>query len=146
MEYDKKVQWAPSMSVGSDEIDGQHKALIGQINNLIDAIASLNVNMGHLRQVMHFLYKYLMEHFAFEEKYMADNGYPGIDGHKKIHMDFVQFYKDFQAELKEKMTSDNFSSIEIDMLLQKAKKYLLDWLVNHIQGTDRQYANYIASR
>lgn len=144
MGYEKKVEWTPALSVGEETIDGQHRKLIDEINKIIDAIASLNVGMGHLRQTIHFLYTYMTEHFAYEEKYMAEHGYPGLEGHRKTHADFVQFYRDFQADLKEKMTSGNFSSVEVNMLLEKAKKHLLDWLIQHIQGVDRQYAKYIA--
>ncbi|MBN1896493.1 MAG: hemerythrin family protein [Candidatus Aenigmarchaeota archaeon] len=145
MGYEKKVAWNSSMSVGEETIDTQHKKLIGQINKLIDILSSLNVDMGSLRETGHFLYTYIKEHFAYEEEYMEKNDFPGLEGHKKIHANFIQFYKDFQTELKEDMTSGNFSSLEIEKLMEKIKKYLLDWLVQHIKGIDQEYAKYIKS-
>ena len=145
MEYDKKVEWDSSLSVDEETIDNQHKKLIAQINKLIDILSSLNVDIGSLRETGHFLYTYIMEHFTYEEKYMEENNYPGLENHKKTHKDFIQFYKDFQSELKEEMTSGNFSSVEIDKLMGKIKKYLLDWLIQHIKGVDQEYAKYIKS-
>jgi len=145
MEIDKKVEWDSSMSVGEKSIDAQHKQLFAQINKLIEILSSLSVDVGFLRKTGHFLYTYIKVHFTYEEKYMEENNYPGLENHKKIHQNFIQFYKDFQKELKEEMTSDNFSSIEIERLLEKIKKYLLEWLVQHIKGIDQGYAKYIKS-
>ncbi len=145
MGYEKSIEWDQSMSVNEETIDTQHKTLIAQINKLIDILSSLSVDMGSLRETGHFLYTYIKEHFAYEEKYMEENNFPGLANHKKIHADFIQFYKDFQAELKEEMTSGNFSSVEIEKLMEKIKKYLLDWLVQHIKGIDQEYAKYFKS-
>jgi hemerythrin len=145
MEYDKKVEWDPSLSVGEETIDNQHKRLIAQINKLIDILSSLDVDIGALRETGHFLYTHIMEHLTYEEKYMEENNYPGLEDHKKAHRDFIQFYKDIQSELKEGMTSGNFTSIEIGKLMEKIKKYLLDWLVQHIKSVDQEYAKYIKS-
>ncbi len=76
---------------------------------------------------------------------MEEHDFPGLENHKKTHQNFVQFYDEFQKELKEKMSSDNFSSIEIKELLEKIKKYLLNWLIQHIKGIDQEYAKYIKS-
>jgi hemerythrin-like metal-binding protein len=140
-----EIGWEPSMSVGEETIDSQHKKLLTQINKLIQILPSLDVNMAQLRETIHFLYDYIKEHFNYEEKYMAENNFPGLEVHKGIHQKFVQFYEDFQKELKEKITSKNFSSVEIKELLKKAKKYLSDWLIHHIKGIDQEYAKYIRS-
>jgi hemerythrin len=146
MDVDKKVGWDPSMSVGEATIDAQHKTMLTQINKLIDILSSLHVDVGPLRETGHFLYTYIKEHFSYEEKYMEDNNYPGLESHRKIHQDFIQFYRDFQAELKQEMTSGKFSSVEIEKLMEKIKKYLLEWLVRHIKGADQEYAKYIMDK
>lgn len=143
MKLDKKVEWDSSMSVGEKNIDAQHKKLIGQINRLIDVISSLSVEIGHVHQSGQFLYDYIKEHFAYEEKYMEEHNFPGLEKHKEIHQDFIQFYKNFKAELKEEMSSGDFSSVEVEKILEKIKKYLMDWFVNHIKGMDQEYAEYI---
>jgi len=145
MGYEKKVEWDPSLSVGERTIDEQHKKMIDQINKLIEILSSLSVDMGSLRETGHFLYTYIKEHFTYEEKYMEDNTYPGLEEHVKIHQNFINFYKDFQAELKKEMTSGSFSSVEVERLMQKIKTYLLEWFVQHIKGDDQKYAKYISS-
>jgi len=140
-----EVEWDPSMSVGEDTIDRQHKKLLAQINKLVEILSSLDINMGPLRETIHFLYTYIKEHFSYEEKYMEEHNYPGLENHKKKHQIFVQFYEDFQKELKVKMSSGDFSSIEIKDLLEKIKKYLLDWFIQHLKVEDQKYAKYIKS-
>lgn len=141
-----EIRWNPSMSVGEETIDSQHKKLLNQINKLVEILSSLEINMGSLRETIHFLYTYIKEHFIYEEEYMAKNNFPGLEKHKEIHQKFVQFYDDLQKELKEKSTSEHFSSIEIKELLKKVKTYLADWLVHHIKGADQEYAKYISSK
>ena len=139
-----ELKWIPSMSVGEKTIDGQHKTLLDQINKLVQILSSLEeVNMASLRETIHFLYTYFNNHFSYEEAYMAKNKFPDFEKHKKVHKGFVRFYEDFQKELKEKITSKDFSSIEIKELLTKVKKYLGDWLINHIKRMDQEYAKYI---
>ena len=85
------------MSVGEHEIDRQHKTLIAQINKLMDILSSLDVDMNSLREAIHFL----------------KNTLPMKKG-------IWRSTKDFQKELKIKMSSGNFSSIEIKELLEKS--------------------------
>lgn len=142
MDYDKKLEWDSSISVNEKSIDTQHKKLIDQINKMIEILSSLNVDMGSLREAGHFLYTYIKEHLAYEEKYMEDNNYPRLENHKKIHQNFIKFYKGFQEELKKEETSPNFSSIEVEKLMQKIKEYLVNWF-GHIKSDDQDYAKYI---
>lgn len=138
-----KIEWDSSMSVGEETIDNQHKRLLEKINELVEILSSLEVDMGAIRQTGQFLFTYIKEHFEYEENYMEKNNYPDLEVHKKMHQDFVQFYKEFQIELRDRMSSDKFSSIDITELLEKIKKYLLEWLVQHIKGIDQKYAKFI---
>jgi hemerythrin-like metal-binding protein len=140
-----EIKWESSMSVNEETIDSQHKKLLTQINKLIQILSSLDVNIQQLRETIHFLYTYIREHFNYEEEYMTNNNFPGLNNHKKIHETFIQFYEGFQKKLKEKSASSDFSSIDIKELLKEAEKYLSDWLVDHIKGMDQVYAKYIKS-
>ena len=140
------LKWDSSMSVGNETIDSQHKNLLNQINRLVEILSSLDVDMASLRESNHFLYTYINEHFTFEEQYMKKNGFPGLGKHRKVHQGFVKFYQDFQKELRDKMASGSFSSVDIRELLKKIEKYLSQWLVRHIKDMDQEYARYIRSR
>ena len=140
------LKWDSSMSVGNETIDSQHKNLLNQINRLVEILSSLDVDMASLRESNHFLYTYINEHFTFEEQYMKEHGFPGLEKHRKVHQGFVKFYQDFQKELRDKMASGSFSSVDIRELLKKIEKYLSQWLVRHIKGMDQEYAKYVRGR
>jgi hemerythrin len=138
-----EVKWDSSMAVGEETIDNQHKRLLSQINKLVQTVSSLDVNIGQLRETIHFLYEYINEHFSYEETYMLRNKYPDFNKHKAMHEGFIKFYDGFQKKLMERSTKPNFSSVDIKELLEEANKYLSGWLINHIKRADMQYADYI---
>ena len=138
-----EIKWEPSMFIGERTIDEQHKKLFDQIDKITQILSSSDINMGLLRETNHFLYLYFKKHFSYEEEYMIKNKFPSFEGHKKVHQTFIQFYEDFQKEIKEKSTSKNFSSLDVKEMLEKVREYLGYWLVNHIKGMDQIYAKYI---
>ncbi len=137
-----EASWRSELSVGERMIDKQHKSLLEHLDRLVSILSSLDVNIGQLRETLHFLHTYIKEHFAYEEDYMERNSYPGLESHRKIHQGFVRFYLSLQKRLIEKSSSPNFSSVDIRELLEEAKNYLSSW-VNHIEVEDRKYAEYI---
>ena len=140
-----EIKWEPSMSVGEKTIDGQHRKLLAQTNNLVNIISSLDVDISQLRETIHFLYGYIQDHFSYEEGYMLENKYPGFAKHKEKHREFIDFYTAFQRKLRDRGASPNFSSIDVKELLEEARKYLSGWLIRHIKAVDQEYAKYIRS-
>lgn len=134
--------WKPSMSVGEKTIDSQHKVLFAQIALLEKALASRKADMGLLRDTNHFLYGYFNKHFSYEEGYMEKIGFPKVEQHKKVHQNFILFYDDFQKELMQKAASKNLTSQDVKVMVEKIRKFLVAWLVNHIMKMDREYARY----
>ncbi len=138
-----EVKWVSSLSVGEKTIDSQHQKLFNQIQVMNSLLQSSDLNMGVLRDAIHFLYVYIQEHFSYEEQYMEKHHYPGLENHKQIHMTFVAFYDDFQKELRDKLNKKDFSSIELKELLTKIKIHLSDWLTHHIKVEDHKYSVWI---
>jgi hemerythrin-like metal-binding protein len=112
------------------EIDNQHQALFGMINDLwhtiIDRSSSETVTI-----VLTKLERYTILHFEAEEDLMRSLGYPRLDAHRKAHQIFVQRIK------KEKQKQIEGRTAGLAML-----HFLNDWLVEHILTLDRDYANY----
>ncbi len=136
-------EWKQEMSVNELTIDKQHKSVLDQINKITDILKLQDINMDLLRESIHFLHSYIKKHFVYEEVYMAKYSYPDTEKHKKIHKTFIQFYEDFQKELREKCKLKDFSQLDVKELLEKIQKYLADWWINHIMGEDHKYADYI---
>lgn len=137
--------WTQKMSVHEGVIDSQHKTLLIQINKLIESInpdSALSTN----REVLHFLRKYIEEHFSYEEGYMKSIDYPNLEEHKKMHRSFILFFEKFSLKfdksLYSKMKPGDLISDRMLKLTNECKKFLGKWLIGHIMGADHSYAVY----
>jgi hemerythrin len=79
---------------------------------------------------------YTRYHFASEESLMQKTSYPSLVPHRSQHRLFVEKIEKFQRELD---AGNSSQSIAIS-------DFLNDWLLNHIQKTDRQYSGHMNAR
>ena len=119
--------WDPSLSVGIDVIDGQHKRIVGYINELDEA--HRENDREKVSKVLGGLLDYTLTHFTFEEDLMERSGYPLSDSHKKVHQSFVAHINKFveQHESGKDITRKLMSELQI-------------WLTNHIKNDDNDYS------
>lgn len=68
-------EWKNEYSVGIAKIDGQHKALVGFLNELFEAMRA-GKGKDALDAVMKNLVEYTKTHFATEENFMKQYKYP----------------------------------------------------------------------
>ncbi len=129
---DKLITWNSGLSVKIREIDGQHKRLVDLINELHSAMRQRKSDRV-LLDVVARLKDYTVSHFQTEERYFAKFGYPDTAAHKKQHAVFVQQVADFEKGLKA-----GTAKVTMDIM-----RFLKDWLVKHIQGTDRKYSKFM---
>jgi hemerythrin len=122
--------WNDSYSVKVSLCDQQHKNLFDIINRLADAM-----RMGKGDEVVSKtvgeLLQYTRTHFTQEEALLKRANYPQLAPHQEQHKKFVA---DVEALLKQTQTGRAASSIQVLNLLR-------DWLVNHIQRTDKAYSD-----
>ncbi len=124
------ITWNSAYSVGVKQIDEQHKQLIMMINQL--HLSMLKGEGGKvLDEVIKSVINYTKTHFSAEEILMKKYGYEGFDEHKKIHEEFINKVDEFEK----KLAKGDLISIEV-------MNFLKDWLLNHIQGTDKKYTQY----
>jgi len=129
------MTWTDDLSVGVRLIDEQHKVLLGLINELhagMRARKSDSVLVG----VVERLKQYTVKHFAQEEEYFDRYGYPETMAHKEIHAKLVQQVLDFETALK-----SGQAKVTMDIM-----RFLKDWLVKHIMGTDKRYSAFLNSK
>ncbi len=123
------IDWKEEYSVQVQEIDDQHKELIRLINQLHQAMADRKTKKV-LGEIIDGLIAYTKSHFATEEKYFADFGYEKTDEHTQAHRKFVAKVGDFKDQFDQGQLM-----LSIDII-----NFLKDWLINHINGSDQQYA------
>jgi len=132
---DQLMTWTDDLSVGIRLIDEQHKVLLGLINELhagMRARKSDSVLVG----VVERLKEYTVKHFGQEEEYFDRYGYPETPVHKEIHAKLVQQVLDFESALK-----SGQAKVTMDIM-----RFLKDWLVNHIMGTDKKYSAFLKGK
>ena len=125
------VTWDDKYSVNVSEIDNQHKKLVDLINKLHDAMKQ-GKSKEVLSEIISELINYTDVHFKTEEKYFDKFNYPKSDAHKTLHKNFVDKVLDF----KNKYESGN-AALSIEII-----NFLKDWLINHINGSDKEYSSF----
>jgi hemerythrin len=137
-------EWDPRFSVNIDEIDQQHKKLIGLINRLSEVMQPSNQDilksaMKELitqASVINEMVDYSRYHFSTEEGYMLKYGYPDYEKHEKEHEFFIHEVGTFKNDF------DNGKVV----LSTKIMEFLKKWLGNHILGTDKAYEPFLRER
>src|ERR1035437_2605317 len=106
--------------------------IINLINDFHEAMAAGKGN-DIVVKVLNALVSYTKEHFAREELEMARIKYINMATHKREHTKLLQdvdkLHADFMSNKK--------------MLTLPVSKFLKDWLVNHINQTDKVFAKYL---
>ncbi|MHA1954887.1 MAG: bacteriohemerythrin [Candidatus Heimdallarchaeaceae archaeon] len=131
------IKWDESLSVGIDEIDGQHKELIKKIDNLASAILKKE-GKGKVHNLLNYMDEYAEFHFSCEEKYMEEHNYPETEKHKKEHNRFYNVVKKLKIQLKENGITESFAL--------SIQQFLIDWLILHIQNEDGNMGKYLKEK
>lgn len=128
-------KWKDEYSVGIDSIDMQHRKLINLINQLQTAV---DYSTGEIfeREALDELVEYTVTHFRYEEDLMEEHKYPGFEAHRAQHDEMVtrvtQVLHEYQSNQEAAM--------------KDAVDFLKNWLINHINGTDKQYSKFLISK
>lgn len=129
------IQWSDKLSVGVQSIDAEHKKLISLVNELNQHILVGNRDAA-AGNALAGLIDYTVTHFKNEENLMIKHGYPGYAGHKVEHENLTAKVLDF----KERYVSGK-TGFTIELI-----KFLQDWLINHIEGTDMAYKKFFMDK
>ncbi len=119
--------WDPSLNVGIEVIDKQHKRIVDYINEIHDNLGDRDRKV--LGGVIDSMIDYTLTHFAFEEALMERAGYPVLKNHKLVHKSFAQRVQDHKKHFDEgkDVTRQLLGDLQI-------------WLTSHIKRDDQDYA------
>jgi hemerythrin-like metal-binding protein len=123
------LQWSDAFKVNVQTLDHQHKNLVDMINKLHRAMKNGSGNQV-IGDILDMLVDYTTTHFKDEEALMRRASYNSLDQHIQLHEKLVERIVDFQKQFH---TGQALMSMEV-------MDFLKDWLVNHIQGADKQYS------
>jgi hemerythrin len=125
--------WNDRLSVEIEDIDTDHRIMVGLINNLHDAIAA-GVGRQVIEGIIDEVVSYTDFHFAREERLFDLTSYAEAETHQKEHDDMRAWAKRAQDDYK----SGSLPAPSLEVMM-----YLKDWLFDHILISDQKYAPYL---
>lgn len=126
------IKWSNTLSVNNESIDNQHKQLINEINNFLNAMIQGN-GESTIESILKRLENYVIEHFRDEEEFMESINYSDVNQHKKIHMAFIEKLNELADNYKKNGASAKLASI--------IQNEVAKWLIDHISIEDKKYMN-----
>ncbi|MBN2738732.1 MAG: hemerythrin family protein [Spirochaetales bacterium] len=129
------ITWSESYSVGVKLFDEQHQKLIEIINRLYEA---MKIGQGKtvIGEILKELSEYTIYHFQAEEEKFDLFSYPGKDSHKEEHQILIDKVKKLQEEHQAEKLLVSINTM----------KLLNDWIINHINGSDKKYTSFFKDK
>ena len=129
------IEWKDEYNTGIASIDQQHRKLVNLINQLQTAV---NYSTGEEfeREALDELVDYTKTHFGYEEGLMEKYGYPDFEPHKAQHRKLITQVEAVLTEYEQ----------DHDRAMSNAVTFLKNWLISHINGTDKQYSSFLIEK
>jgi hemerythrin-like metal-binding protein len=131
----RRVDWKDEYSVGIESIDQQHKKLINLINMLQTSV-DYSTGEAFEQECLAAVVDYTKIHFVYEEGLMSKYGYPDFEAHKAQHQKMIDKVEELLAEYEK----------DPESAMKNALDFLKQWLIKHINGTDKQYSEFLVSK
>jgi hemerythrin len=132
-----KIEWQEYLSVGVAEIDAQHRQLFDRFNAFLGA-SEAGQGGDEVSRLFSFLDSYVATHFADEERFQQQIGFPDLPQHREQHLAFLGQL----AELKERLHKDGPSR----SLVTSTSVAMTGWLIDHIAKLDRAIGLFARER
>ena len=129
----KDLVWDYVLSVGNEEIDEDHRRLVGLFNMLNHSVAEGH-DTDYLAAVLDELINCTVWHFSHEERLMLKYGYEEYAEHKAEHQELIQSVK----ELRQKILQAGRLVANEDI------EFLEHWLTGHILSNDMKLGSFLA--
>lgn len=129
------IEWDDNLSVGVQEIDAQHTAMIEILNELHDTMMR-GQDHDQTRSLLHRLVSHTHEHFAAEEAMMEAAGYSRLEEHREQHRELIRKIAIYVGRFERGETTLNLYLMD----------FLRDWLKIHILEADKAYGLSIKER
>lgn len=127
-----EVVWKDEYSVGITSLDNDHKKLISLLNQFNTAY-DYAMSEAFEREALNDLINYTKYHFEREEQLLAQCEYPDLAAHKAQHKKMIEQVSSFLDLYNEKGHD----------ALNEISSFLSNWLINHINGTDKEYSELL---
>ncbi len=147
-----RILWQECWTLGIDPIDAEHQELVDGINQLAtrftmdpdqvaeplaagegEAQGEPSARHGALMMALDDLARLAREHFQHEEALMRAIDYPELASHRSEHAlllaEYVEMVRDLERQESIQLEGETLQSLH-------------QWLVSHMVGADKDYADY----
>lgn len=125
--------WKDEYSVGIEEIDQQHRQLVGILDELYTAMLKAR-GAEQVEATLERLFAYTREHFATEERLFRKHCYPEEREHAAEHAALIARLTKFRKE------HQRGKPVGVELMLS-----IKEWFVEHLQTTDHRYVGFFRS-
>jgi hemerythrin len=123
-------------SVGIALIDSQHQELIGRVNEIANGITK-NDQSEALQEMLSGLLLFVSEHFAFEERLMAEYDFPEVESHIEEHHRLLQQLSNIIKANPREPRQNNTALVSA---------FLTDWTEQHILEADKELGKFLTAK
>lgn len=127
------MDWSPALDVGVESMNREHREILSAMNAVYDGAQAGQFGAPMMARIAR-LGDVTQRHFADEERFMAQTGYPGLETHKAIH---ARLLRDFTTHAEAIAAAGGVPSKEFFQFLHL-------WLSAHIKCIDRKYGDHAA--
>jgi hemerythrin-like metal-binding protein len=130
-----RFEFNPELTTGNEDIDAQLQSLFAMANEVLFS-SELDQSPQQFRRAVTFLFSYVEYHFASEELAMIEHSYDSRRFHAAFHDHVRRESRSIAAGLGRKVSLDETRSAIFFMLE--------DWVVYHVQESDRHLAAFLS--
>ena len=129
----KELSWSNTLSVEVQEIDDDHRKLVGLFNMLNHSVEEGD-DSNYIDAVLEELISCTAWHFRHEERLMVKYGYADYEEHYSEHQKLIESARELQQSLKQQGSQITNENIE----------FLENWLTEHILVDDMRLGSFLA--
>jgi hemerythrin-like metal-binding protein len=130
------IQWSDKYSVGVEDLDEQHRQIIGMLNRLVSLPETGDTRSETVSEILTTMTHYALEHFKTEERLLKEYDYPNFEEHRREHVDYRKKAIDFSMA----------TSLGVEAVPQILLSYLMEWWTHHILEEDMKYKPFFAKK
>ncbi len=128
------VQWNEGLETHIPVIDSDHKILVNLLNQ-VNACVQAREERFIVSSVLNALVDYTRYHFGREERLQERCGYPGLEQHRKSHLELTGQVDDLRQR---------FAGDPDQVRANEVEEFLKHWLTDHILDEDFRYREVCA--
>jgi hemerythrin-like metal-binding protein len=130
----KLLKWKDAYTMGEIEIDKQHKGLFKLSNDIYYLVEAGVDDNERFRELFMILTDYTIDHFIYEEMYIQEEGFPGLEEHIQQHLEFSNKLREICI------------GIDKETHIEDIGNFVTTWLVDHVINEDMKYKKFVEDK